>query len=301
MTLNTTTIKENLLDLRECIINQLKNNTNGELEILHASIHQLCAFTDSKYGFIGLIENTKDHIHFSNLIECNSFQNSIPMLGNGPLNTSSMANRYLKLVHGKQNAFFNYDDHQFQLGKSWYSFLLIPIINNHKMIGLIGLFDKKGGYNKTLLSEINLCSTALYHVITQHLEKIDIEKAFHVSDSSRFFCDHNIYDIMSTIDKNGTIVLSNIMWNECFGCTKNKILQMILKEDHSTFHHLINTTQKSGLTESAILRMRKENQIIYLRVRVIYLKKKNQIQLIAQNISQNYTQKQRKIRKKSLF
>ncbi|MBB3697981.1 hypothetical protein KMW28_07275 [Flammeovirga yaeyamensis] len=292
MTLNTTTtIKDHLYGLRECIIDQLKNNIKGELEILHQTIHELCKITSSTYGFIGLIDQDLEKLNYSNLIECTSFQNNIPILGNGPLNTSSIAVKYLKLAHGKQLPFFSYDEDKYRTQASWFSFLLIPIFHQNQQIGLIGLCDKREGYSKNLLRSINLCSTAIYHVMLQQMEKVDMMKAFDLTPPSRFFCDKTIYDIMSTIDENGTIVLSNIMWNECFGCKKNQILQMIMHQDHHLFFKLMEDAQRSGFTESAIVRMIKNNKILYLNMRVINLRKQNQIQIIAQDVSERYTKK----------
>ncbi|WP_281614673.1 hypothetical protein [Flammeovirga sp. SubArs3] len=285
----STTIQDQYKKMLHTISQQIRSNSVGELEILHKSIHQLCKLSGSSYGFIGLVEDQHYLTNYKQLIECNQNHGRIPMMGNGPLSTPSKAHRYLKLSYHRRVPFFSFDQERFNSGMSWFSYILIPIYDNSRQVGLIGLCDRKSGYDKNFILEISPICRELRKIILQNFYKTDISRAQPVYSYS-VHTESPAFDIMLTIDDFYNTKLSNIVWTQYFGSNKALITDLIVKEDHASFYDLIQKARTTGLSQNTTLRFKRKNKTLYFKTRILFLRKSHQIQIIAQDISDRFSQ-----------
>ncbi|AZQ62674.1 hypothetical protein EI427_10630 [Flammeovirga pectinis] len=152
----------------------LDSNTDST-HLLNQILYKVTTLTKSKYGFIGVVNCQQRIVNYTTLLEYNSIKQATSPFPNRNFKVfPSAANRYLPIAKSLRDIHLLFDEKREKNGLPWFSTLLLPlqITGNTKVI--VGLCDRKGGYNLFSKDQMSSLSFKLSEIIRQYPLKNNI-------------------------------------------------------------------------------------------------------------------------------
>ncbi|MBB6459606.1 hypothetical protein EO216_13805 [Flammeovirga kamogawensis] len=161
------------------------DSTINSTHLLNQILSKVTDLTKSKYGFIGIVDLNQKIISYSTLIESKSNRsNSSPLPNNIRTTLPSPANRYLPIAKSIKEIHFLFDEKREKNGLPWFSTILLPIEISNNVKVIIGLCDKKDGYNAFSKKQMSALSLKLRKIIKQCPPKDNVSVSYKNSPSN---------------------------------------------------------------------------------------------------------------------
>ncbi len=123
------------------------------------------------------------------------------------------------------------------------AFLGLPFFHRDKMIGMVGIANREGGYDKELIESLRPFLTTCTNLILSVRSRLDqaaVEKSLRESEARGRAILDNADDAIITIDHTGTIESCNRAAGKMFGYGHNELVSMNVRElmpaEHSERH-----------------------------------------------------------------
>lgn len=207
------------------ILNLNKFANKSDSEILSYALEQSIKITKSQIGFIGIVSEDESVVKIlewsgSVIKEC-QVEDSFAMfqVNNSGLWAEPLRTRKIGIF----NDLDEYESSKYPLGHiELNKFMCIPIIENDKIVILIGIGNKFSDYNEFEAKQINLLVDAAWKII----EKNRFEKALVASEASYRDIFENANDIIFVIDLDANIKSFNKAFEKISGFSANDRLNL---------------------------------------------------------------------------